>query len=70
MTNEAMSRLRRRMIEDMTIRNFGPNEFTSIRDSGTTRGAVQDVRGCVPRSHDAMGAADDLFENVLDPMWQ
>jgi site-specific recombinase XerD len=24
MTNEAMSPLRRRMIEDMTIRNFGP----------------------------------------------
>ena len=24
MTNETMSPLRRRMIEDMTIRNFGP----------------------------------------------
>jgi hypothetical protein len=31
MTNDAMSPLRRRMIEDMTIRNFGPKTDHDIR---------------------------------------
>jgi hypothetical protein len=44
MTDEAMSPLRRRMIEDMTIRKFAPGGRRRARRAGCSRAAIRRSR--------------------------